>query len=251
MEGLMDYKNKTVIVTGGSRGIGKAIALSFGAKGANVVVNYTASEGKALEVVEEVKSLGGDAIAVKCNVAVAEDVENLLKATKDAYGQIDYLVNNAGITRDTLLIRMKEDDWDAVMDTNLKGVFLCTKIIGKAMIKQKYGQIVNMTSVVGVMGNAGQANYAASKAGVIGFTKSSAKEFAARGITVNAVAPGFIRTEMTDVLAEDVKEAYANAIPLKKMGEVEDVANAVMFFCSDSAKYITGQTLQVDGGMLM
>jgi 3-oxoacyl-[acyl-carrier protein] reductase len=247
----MDYKNKTVIVTGGSRGIGKAIALSFGAKGANVVVNYTASEGKALEVVEEVKSLGGDAIAVKCNVAVAEDVENLLKATKDAYGQIDYLVNNAGITRDTLLIRMKEDDWDAVMDTNLKGVFLCTKIIGKAMIKQKYGQIVNMTSVVGVMGNAGQANYAASKAGVIGFTKSSAKEFAARGITVNAVAPGFIRTEMTDVLAEDVKEAYANAIPLKKMGEVEDVANAVMFFCSDSAKYITGQTLQVDGGMLM
>ena len=247
----MDYKNKTVIVTGGSRGIGKAIALSFGAKGANVVVNYTASEGKALEVVEEVKSLGGDAIAVKCNVSVAEDVENLLKATKDAYGQIDYLVNNAGITRDTLLIRMKEDDWDAVMDTNLKGVFLCTKIIGKAMIKQKYGQIVNMTSVVGVMGNAGQANYAASKAGVIGFTKSSAKEFAARGITVNAVAPGFIRTEMTDVLAEDVKEAYANAIPLKKMGEVEDVANAVMFFCSDSAKYITGQTLQVDGGMLM
>jgi len=251
MEEIMDYKNKTVIVTGGSRGIGKAIALSFGAKGANVVVNYTASEGKALEVVEEVKSLGGDAIAVKCNVAVADDVENLLKATKDAYGQIDYLVNNAGITRDTLLIRMKEDDWDAVMDTNLKGVFLCTKIIGKAMIKQKYGQIVNMTSVVGVMGNAGQANYAASKAGVIGFTKSSAKEFAARGITVNAVAPGFIRTEMTDVLAEDVKEAYANAIPLKKMGEVEDVANAVMFFCSDSAKYITGQTLQVDGGMLM
>lgn len=247
----MDYKNKTVIVTGGSRGIGKAIALSFGAKGANVVVNYTASEGKALEVVEEVKSLGGDAISVKCNVAVAEDVENLLKATKDAYGQIDYLVNNAGITRDTLLIRMKEEDWDAVMDTNLKGVFLCTKIIGKAMIKQKHGQIVNMTSVVGVMGNAGQANYAASKAGVIGFTKSSAKEFAARGITVNAVAPGFIRTEMTDVLAEDVKEAYANAIPLKKMGEVEDVANAVMFFCSDSAKYITGQTLQVDGGMLM
>lgn len=247
----MDYKNKTVIITGGSRGIGKAIALSFGAKGANVVVNYTASEDKALAVVEEVKSLGGDAIAVKCNVALAEDVENLLKATKEAYGKVDYLVNNAGITRDTLLIRMKEDDWDAVMDTNLKGVFLCTKIIGKAMIKQKHGQIVNMTSVVGVMGNAGQANYAASKAGVIGFTKSSAKEFAARGITVNAVAPGFIRTEMTDVLTEEVKEAYANAIPLKKMGEVEDVANAVMFFCSDSAKYITGQTLQVDGGMLM
>lgn len=247
----MDYKNKTVIVTGGSRGIGKAIALSFGAKGANVVVNYTSSEGKALEVVEAIKSLGGDAIAVKCNVAVSDDVENLLKATKDAYGTIDYLVNNAGITRDTLLIRMKEEDWDAVMDTNLKGVFLCTKIIGKAMIKQKHGQIVNMTSVVGVMGNAGQANYAASKAGVIGFTKSSAKEFAARGITVNAVAPGFIRTEMTDVLAEDVKEAYANAIPLKKMGEVEDVANAVMFLCSDNAKYITGQTLQVCGGMVM
>ncbi len=249
--GLMDYNNKTVIVTGGSRGIGKAIALSFGAKGANVVVNYTASEGKALEVVEEIKTLGGNAIAVKCNVAVAEDVENLLKATKEAFDTVDYLVNNAGITRDTLLIRMKEDDWDAVMDTNLKGVFLCTKIIGKAMIKQKHGQIVNMTSVVGVMGNAGQANYAASKAGVIGFTKSSAKEFAARGITVNAVAPGFIRTEMTEVLSEEVKEAYANAIPLKKMGEVEDVANAVMFFCSDNAKYVTGQTLQVCGGMLM
>jgi len=247
----MDYNNKTVIVTGGSRGIGKAIALSFGAKGANVVVNYTASEGKALEVVEEIKTLGGNAIAVKCNVAVAEDVENLLKATKEAFDTVDYLVNNAGITRDTLLIRMKEDDWDAVMDTNLKGVFLCTKIIGKAMIKQKHGQIVNMTSVVGVMGNAGQANYAASKAGVIGFTKSSAKEFAARGITVNAVAPGFIRTEMTEVLSEEVKEAYANAIPLKKMGEVEDVANAVMFFCSDNAKYVTGQTLQVCGGMLM
>lgn len=247
----MEYKNKTVIVTGGSRGIGKSIALAFGAKGANVVVNYTASEGKALEVVEEVKALGGDAIAVKCNVSLAEDVENLLKETKDAYGTIDYLINNAGITRDTLLIRMKEDDWDAVMDTNLKGVFLCTKIIGKAMIKQKQGQIVNMTSVVGVMGNAGQSNYAASKAGVIGFTKSTAKEFAARGITVNAVAPGFIRTEMTDVLSDEVKDAYSKAIPLQKMGEVEDVANAVMFFCSDNAKYITGQVLQVDGGMLM
>lgn len=247
----MDYKNKTVIVTGGSRGIGKAVALAFGAKGGNVVVNYTSSETKAMETVEEIKTLGGDAIAVKCNVAVAEDVEGLLKATKEAFGSVDYLVNNAGITRDTLLIRMKEDDWDAVVDTNLKGVFLCTKIIGKAMLKQKSGQIVNMASVVGVMGNAGQANYAASKAGVIGFTKSVAKEFAPRGITVNAVAPGFIRTDMTDVLGDDIKETYSKAIPLQKMGEAEDVANAVMFLCSDMSKYITGQVLQVDGGMLM
>ncbi|MBN2899532.1 MAG: 3-oxoacyl-[acyl-carrier-protein] reductase [Clostridia bacterium] len=247
----MDYKNKTVIVTGGSRGIGKAVALAFGAKGANVVVNYTASETKAVETVEEIKALGGDAIAVKCNVAVAEDVEGLLEATKEAFGNVDYLINNAGITRDGLLIRMKEDDWDAVIDTNLKGVYLCSKIIGKAMLKQKCGSIVNMTSVVGVMGNAGQANYAASKAGVIGFTKSTAKEFASRGITVNAVAPGFINSDMTNVLDEEVKETYSKAIPLQKMGEPEDVANAVMFLCSDMAKYITGQVIQVDGGMLM
>jgi len=246
----MDYKEQTIIVTGGSRGIGKAVALSFGAKGANVVVNYTSSEAKAIETVEEIKTLGGHAIAVKCNVSVAEDVEALLKATKEAFGKVDYLINNAGITRDGLLIRMKEEDWDTVMDTNLKGVYLCSKIIGKAMLKQKSGGIVNMTSVVGVMGNAGQANYAASKAGVIGFTKSIAKEFAPRGITVNAVAPGFINSDMTDVLSEEVKEAYTKAIPLQKMGEPEDVANAVLFLCSDMAKYITGQVIQVDGGML-
>ncbi len=247
----MDYKNQTVIVTGGSRGIGKAVALAFGSKGANVVVNYTSSEGKALETVEEIKSLGGEAIAVKCNVSVAEDVDGLLKATKEAFGTIDYLVNNAGVTRDGLLIRMKEDDWDAVIDTNLKGVYLCTKIIGKAMLKQKSGRIVNMASVVGVMGNAGQANYAASKAGVIGFTKSIAKEFAPRGLTVNAIAPGFIKSDMTEVLDDAVKDAYAKAIPLQKMGEAEDVANAVMFLCSDMAKYITGQVINVDGGMVM
>lgn len=247
----MDYKNKTVIVTGGSRGIGKAVALAFGAKGANVVVNYTSSEAKAVETAEAIKALGGNAITVKCNVAVADDVDGLLKATKEAFGNVDYLINNAGVTRDGLLIRMKEDDWDAVIDTNLKGVYLCTKIIGKAMLKQKSGNIVNMTSVVGVMGNAGQANYAASKAGVIGFTKSAAKEFAPRGITVNAVAPGFINSDMTSVLSDDVKETYEKAIPLQKMGEPEDVANAVMFLCSDMAKYITGQVIQVDGGMLM
>ncbi len=247
----MTYKNQTVIVTGGSRGIGKAVALAFGSKGANVVVNYTSSETKAVETVEEIKALGGEAIAVKCNVSLAEDVEGLLKATKDAFGSIDYLVNNAGITRDGLLIRMKEDDWDAVIDTNLKGVFLCTKIIGKAMLKQKSGRIVNMASVVGVMGNAGQANYAASKAGVIGFTKSIAKEFAPRGLTVNAIAPGFIKSDMTEVLDDAVKEAYEKAIPLQKMGEAEDVANAVLFLCSDMAKYITGQVIHVDGGMVM
>ena len=247
----MNFEGKTVIVTGGSRGIGRAIALDFAKSGANVVVNYNRNAEKADEVVKEIEALGPKGLAVQCNVSNQEDVDALLKATVDTFGTVDFLVNNAGITKDTLILRMKENDWDAVVDTNLKGTFMTTKVIGKYMLKKKSGRIVNITSVVGLMGNAGQSNYAASKAGVVGFTKSIAKEFASRGLTVNAVAPGFIESDMTDVLSDDVKEMYSKAIPLGKMGKPEDVANAVKFLCSDMSKYITGQVIQVDGGMLM
>ena len=247
----MKFNDKTVIVTGGSRGIGRAIAIDFAKSGANVVVNYNRSADKAEEVVKEVEALGVKGLAVQCDVSSQEDVEKLLKEAVDTFGAVDFLVNNAGITKDTLILRMKEQDWDSVLDTNLKGTFMTTKVIGKYMLKKKQGRIVNITSVVGIMGNAGQSNYAASKAGVIGFTKSIAKEFASRGLTVNAVAPGFIESDMTDVLSDDVKAAYSKAIPMGKMGKPEDVANAVKFLCSDMSKYITGQVVQVDGGMLM
>lgn len=247
----MNFEGKTVIVTGGSRGIGRAIALDFAKSGANVVVNYNRNAEKAEDVVKEIEAIGPKGLAVQCNVSKQEDVDALLKATVDTFGTVDFLVNNAGITKDTLILRMKENDWDAVLDTNLKGTFMTTKVIGKYMLKKKSGRIVNITSVVGLMGNAGQSNYAASKAGVVGFTKSIAKEFASRGLTVNAVAPGFIESDMTDVLSDDVKEMYSKAIPLGKMGKPEDVANAVKFLCSDMSKYITGQVIQVDGGMLM
>jgi 3-oxoacyl-[acyl-carrier protein] reductase len=243
------FNNKIAVVTGGSRGIGKAIALKLASQGANIVVNYTSNADAANEVVQSIEAMGQKAIAVKANVSQAEDIENLIKETEKELGKIDILVNNAGITRDGLLIRMKENDWDDVLNVNLKGVFLSTKLIGKKMLKQKKGSIVNVTSVVGIMGNAGQANYAASKAGVIGFTKSVAKEFASRGITVNAVAPGFIQSDMTDKLSEEVVENYKNAIPLSRMGEADDVANLVSFLVSDNANYITGQTVQVDGGL--
>jgi len=242
-------ENKVAVVTGGSRGIGKAIALKLASQGANVVVNYTSNSAAADEVVKEIEALGAKGIAVKANVSVASDIENLIKETESQLGKIDILVNNAGITRDGLLIRMKEEDFDQVIDVNLKGVFLVTKLIGKKMLKQRAGAIVNITSVVGLMGNAGQANYAASKAGVIGFTKSVAREFAARGIRVNAVAPGFIESDMTAKLDEKVVENYMTAIPLSKLGKAEDVANTVSFLVSDQSAYITGQTLQVDGGM--
>ncbi len=247
----MNFEGKTVIVTGGSRGIGRAIALDFAKSGANVVVNYNRNAEKAEEVVKEIEAIGPKGLAVQCNVSNQEDVDGLLKATVDTFGTVDFLINNAGITKDTLILRMKENDWDAVVDTNLKGTFMTTKVIGKYMLKKKSGRIVNITSVVGLMGNAGQSNYAASKAGVVGFTKSIAKEFASRGLTVNAVAPGFIESDMTDVLSDDVKEMYSKAIPLGKMGKPEDVANVVKFLCSDMSKYITGQVIQVDGGMLM
>lgn len=247
----MTLSGKTAIVTGGSRGIGKAIALKLAEKGANVVVNYTSNFEKAQEVVEQIKSMGRDAIAIKADVSNSDDVENLLKEVNKHFDTIDILINNAGITRDTLLIRMKDEDWNKVMDINLKGTYLCTKYFGKKMMKQKSGKIINITSVVGIIGNAGQANYSASKAGVIGFTKSIAKELGSRGINVNAVAPGFIKTEMTEKLSDEVVKNYSKSIPLGRFGNVEDVANVVAFLASDEANYITGQVINVDGGMVM
>lgn len=242
---------KVVLVTGGSRGIGRAVALEMAKAGAKVVVNYAGNANAAEEVVTAIKELGGSAIAVQADVANGEAVENLVKQTMEAFGRIDILVNNAGITRDGLLMRMKEADWDAVMDTNLKGIFHCTKAVAKIMMKQRVGRIINMTSVVGITGNAGQANYAAAKAGVIGFTKSMARELASRGITVNAVAPGYIATDMTAVLSEQVRTEMAEKIPAGRLGMPQDIAAAAVFLASDAAGYITGQTLNVDGGMVM
>ncbi|MBP9483381.1 MAG: 3-oxoacyl-[acyl-carrier-protein] reductase [Negativicutes bacterium] len=246
---LLDHK--VVLVTGGSRGIGRAVALACAREGANVIINYAGNAKAAQEVVEKITDMGRRALAVQADVSKSEDVERLVQEALDDFGRIDVLVNNAGITRDNLIMRMKEEDWDAVLATNLKGVFLCTKAVTKGMMKQRSGRVINMTSVVGVMGNAGQANYAAAKAGVIGLTKATAKELASRGITVNAIAPGFINSEMTEVLSENVKEAMVKVIPLGKMGEAEDVAEATVFLASDSARYITGQVLHVDGGMVM
>lgn len=242
---------KTAVVTGASRGIGRAIAVKLAQDGANVVVNYSGSQAKAEEVVAEIKALGQQAIAVQANVADADEVKALMGAAMDAFGSIDILVNNAGITRDNLLMRMKEDEWDSVMATNLKGVFLCTKAVARQMMKQRAGRIINVASIVGVAGNAGQANYVAAKAGVIGLTKTTAKELAARNILVNAVAPGFIATDMTDELPQDVKDAMLTQIPLAKLGQPEDVANVVAFLASEGANYMTGQTLHIDGGMVM
>ncbi|WIF96195.1 3-oxoacyl-[acyl-carrier-protein] reductase [Caminicella sporogenes] len=247
----MNLSGKTAIVTGGSRGIGKAIALKLAEKGADIVVNYTSNFEKAQEVVEKIKSMGRKAIAIKADVSNPDDVANLVKEVSKNFESIDILVNNAGITRDGLLIRMKDEDWDKVININLKGTYLCTKLVGKKMMKQRSGKIINVASVVGIIGNAGQANYSASKAGVIGFTKSAAKELAARGITVNAVAPGFIETEMTDKLPADVIENYKKNIPIARFGKPEDVANVVAFLASEKANYITGQVINVDGGMVM
>ena len=247
----MGLGGKCAVVTGASRGIGRAIALQLASEGAKVVVNYSGSEQKALEVVEEIKNNGGEAIAVQANVAESDSVQNLMKTAIDTYGSIDILVNNAGITRDNLLMRMKENEWDDVIDTNLKGVFLCTKAVTRQMMKQRAGRIINISSIVGVAGNAGQANYVAAKAGVIGLTKTTAQELASRNILVNAIAPGFITTEMTEALPEEIKETMLKQIPLAKLGQPEDIAKAVVFFASDNANYITGQTLQIDGGMVM
>jgi 3-oxoacyl-[acyl-carrier protein] reductase len=242
---------KVALVTGGSRGIGRAICMELAREGAKVVVNYAGSAPAAEEVVAAIRELGGEAIAVQGDVASFEDAEKMVAATVETFGAIDILVNNAGITRDNLLIRMKEEDWDAVINTNLKGVFNCTKAVAKPMMKARKGRIINITSVVGQIGNPGQANYVSAKAGVIGLTKSNAKELAPRNITVNAIAPGYIETDMTDKLGEDVKSKLFEAIPLSRMGRPEDIANAVAFLASDKATYITGQVLNVDGGMVM
>ena len=242
---------KTAIVTGASRGIGRAIALQLATEGANVVVNFSGSEQKASEVVKEIQNLGSQSIAVQANISDSDSVQELMNAAMKQFGSIDILVNNAGITRDNLLMRMKEDEWDDVINTNLKGVFLCTKAVTRQMMKQRAGRIINISSIVGVMGNAGQANYVAAKAGVIGLTKTTARELASRNILVNAIAPGFITTEMTDTLPEDVKSAMLKQIPLAKLGNPEDIAKAVVFLASDDASYMTGQTLHIDGGMYM
>ena len=242
---------KTALVTGASRGIGRATALELAKAGAKVAVNFAGNRAAAEEVVSLIEAAGGQAMLVQADVGNAVDVETMLKAVVERFGKIDILVNNAGITRDNLIMRMKEEDWDAVIHTNLKGIFNCTKAVTRLRMKQKYGRIVNMTSVVGVMGNAGQSNYAAAKAGVIGFTKSMAKELASRNITVNAVAPGYISTDMTANLPEQAKSELQSQIPLQRLGNPEDVAAAVLFLVSPGADYITGQTLHVDGGMVM
>lgn len=242
---------KTALVTGASRGIGRAIALCLAAEGARVAINYAGNVKAAEEVKASVEAAGGTAILCQADIADSAAVEAMIADVVKEFGAIDILVNNAGITRDTLLMRMKDEDFAKVLDTNLKGVFYCTKAAAKLMMKKRSGRIVNMASVVGLVGNAGQTNYAAAKAGVIGFSKSAAKELASRGITVNVVAPGFIGTDMTAGLPESVKEKMLTDIPLGRMGEPEDVANAVLFLASDQASYITGQVVNVDGGMVM
>lgn len=242
---------KTALVTGASRGIGRAIALRLAAEGARVAINYAGNVKAAEEVKAAVEAAGGAAILCQADISDSAAVEAMVADVVKEFGTIDILVNNAGITRDTLLMRMKDEDFAKVLDTNLKGVFYCTKAVAKLMMKKRSGRIVNMASVVGLVGNAGQTNYAAAKAGVIGFSKSAARELASRGITVNVVAPGFIGTDMTAGLPESVKEKTLAGIPLGKMGEPEDVANAVLFLASDQASYITGQVVNVDGGMVM
>ncbi|MCI7180427.1 MAG: 3-oxoacyl-[acyl-carrier-protein] reductase [Schaedlerella sp.] len=242
---------KIAVVTGASRGIGKAIALKLASLGASVVVNYNGSEERALQVKAEIEEQGTKASVYQCDVSDFESCETFIQDVIKEYGRIDILVNNAGITKDGLLMKISEEDFDKVLDTNLKGTFNTVRFVSRQMLKQKSGRIINMSSVVGVSGNAGQANYAASKAGVIGLTKSAARELASRGITVNAIAPGFIETDMTEVLSDKVKEACVGQIPLGKFGKPEDVANLAAFLASDEAGYITGQVIHVDGGMVI
>jgi 3-oxoacyl-[acyl-carrier protein] reductase len=247
----MNLEGKSALVTGASRGIGREIALELARQGANVAVNFAGNEAMANEVVDEIKGLGRESFAVKCNVSNSEEVSGMVKETIDRFGTLDILVNNAGITKDNLLMRMKEEEWDDVININLKGVFLCTKAVTRQMMKQRNGRIINIASIVGVSGNPGQANYVAAKAGVIGLTKTTAKELATRNITVNAIAPGFISTDMTDKLTEEVKTEMLKQIPLARFGEPKDIAKAAAFLASSDSSYITGQTLHIDGGMVM
>lgn len=244
-------KGKTAVVTGSGRGIGKSIALKLASLGANVVINDIPSSTDADVTSEEIKAMGVGSIVVKGDVRNYADMETLVKTTVETFGSIDIVVNNAGITRDGLMLRMSEEDWDMVLDINLKGAFNCIKAAARPMMKQKSGAIVNIASVVGVMGNAGQANYSASKAGLIGLTKTVAKEFAKKNIRCNAVAPGFIESDMTAKLSDEVKESYFAAIPLSKFGKTEDIADVVAFLASDMSKYVTGQVINVDGGLVM
>ena len=244
-------KDKVAIVTGASKGIGRAIAINFAKEGAKVVLNYRSDDNGAQEILKEIENSGGVAFLHKGDVSDFSVAEDLIKFCIEKFSRIDILVNNAGITRDTLLLRMKEEDFDSVINVNLKGSFNCVKHASSFMIKQKYGKILNISSVIGLIGNVGQINYAASKAGIIGMTKSLAKELGSRGINVNAIAPGFIETDMTSVLEDKTKETIMSHIPLKRMGSVEDVSNLAVFLASDLASYITGQVITVDGGMVM
>ncbi len=247
----MDFKGKTALVTGASRGIGREIALTLGRRGANVVINYSRDEKGAEKVLQELEQIGSEGLIIKADVTSVQDVNAMVKEVLDKYERIDILVNNAGITRDSLLVRMKEEDWDSVLDTNLKGVFNCTKGVARHMMRARQGSIINISSVIGITGNVGQSNYAAAKAGIIGFSKSMAKELAPRGIRVNAIAPGFIDTDMTAVLNDKIKQSILSNIPLNRYGKPEEIAQVVAFLASEQSSYITGQVINVDGGMII
>lgn len=246
----MDFADKVVVVTGGANGIGRSISLAFARRGANIVI-LDMKEDAALNTAVQLEALGTKSKAYKLDVSISSDVERIFGKIIEDFGKIDILVNNAGVTRDMLLMRMKECDWDLVLGVNLTGVFNCTKAVIRYMLKERAGKIVNIASIVGQIGNVGQANYSASKGGVIALTKTTAKEVASRGITVNAIAPGFIDTQMTKAIADTTREILKDSIPLKRLGQTEDVANAVIFLSSDMAAYITGQVIRVDGGMVM